>query len=138
MRTRKVNRYWCDFCNKGGLSASHMRKHEASCTLNPQRVCRMCAFTETEQRPLPYLIDGLPLIARGDLYDGEGATYDRDALQPLLPLLRSRTDCPVCIMAALRQRGIPVNEIDGFKFKDECAQIFRDHNEAKYADEHHY
>lgn len=44
MRTKMVKRHWCDFCNKAGLSASAMARHEKHCTMNPNRACRVCGM----------------------------------------------------------------------------------------------
>ncbi len=38
MKTKKVSRYYCDFCNKGKLSKPWMVKHERHCYKNPDRV----------------------------------------------------------------------------------------------------
>jgi len=42
MKTVTKQVYYCDFCNKRGLSKGHMLNHELHCTLNPDRECRMC------------------------------------------------------------------------------------------------
>lgn len=41
MKTRMRPRYYCDHCQKGSGSPSAMRRHEASCTLNPRRRVRI-------------------------------------------------------------------------------------------------
>ena len=46
MRQKRVLRYYCDHCNKGGCSKPAMRLHESICTLNTARVCRMCRMDE--------------------------------------------------------------------------------------------
>jgi hypothetical protein len=38
MITKKVNRYFCEFCRKGKFSAPWIRRHEAHCYKNPSRV----------------------------------------------------------------------------------------------------
>ena len=42
MKTIKKNVYYCEYCNKHGLSAGSMSKHEKHCTANPDRECRLC------------------------------------------------------------------------------------------------
>lgn len=39
MRTVQKRVYYCDFCRRHRLKKS-MERHEATCTLNPSRVCR--------------------------------------------------------------------------------------------------
>jgi hypothetical protein len=128
VKTRKVNRYWCDFCNKGGLSAGHMRRHEASCTLNPLRVCRMCILMGNQQQSMDFLIGDLP---RGFLsYQDEGGAWVEMRVDT--HGLRERAQgCPACMMAALRQQKIPVPLADGFDYKTEAQSIFHDLNKAR-------
>ena len=42
MKIIKKNVYYCEFCNKRGLSGGSMAKHEKHCTANPDRKCRLC------------------------------------------------------------------------------------------------
>jgi len=34
--------YYCDFCKRHTLTINSMVKHEKHCTLNPNRICRVC------------------------------------------------------------------------------------------------
>jgi hypothetical protein len=83
MRTKRVNRYYCDFCKKSGCSGGHIRKHERGCTRNPDRVCGMCAKAKLEQKPTPALLDAL--------CTGAG-------VEAVLELSQG---CPACVMAAI-------------------------------------
>lgn len=71
MKQRKVWRYYCDHCKKGGCGKAAMLKHESSCTRNPARVCRMCKHGGLTQQPIESLreevgsLDGLRKAARG-------------------------------------------------------------------------
>ena len=127
MRIKKVNRYWCDFCNRGMLSAGGMRNHEKHCTKNPDRACKVCSLIGGFTQPINELIAILPSSAEyhadysnNDLYwklytDTEAA----------MPKLREAADnCPACIMAALRQANIPVPMVESFDFKSEMQTIF--------------
>jgi hypothetical protein len=115
MRTKKVNRYYCDHCRKGGLSKHHMAKHELGCCRNPDRKCGMCRVAEIEQKPLSELISALRETGIDDV--------------------RKLTDCPACIMAAILQSGIQkpyAGEEDPgiwieFDFKKERTRFFEDH-----------
>lgn len=76
-------RHYCDFCKKSGGSKPAMAKHEGSCTANPARVCRMCAFGGLEQRSMDVL---QAAYAKGFKALAEEAEH-----------------CPACILAAQRQ-----------------------------------
>jgi len=104
----------------------------------------MCAFIGVEQTPLHVLIGILPDPAthkRVELdisgrevwhsWDGLEAAVDR-----VLPQLRDAAhDCPACILAAIRQRGIPAPEITSFKFKDEMKALLDERNGRDYEEE---
>jgi hypothetical protein len=89
MRTAMRPRYYCDHCNKGNGSPSAMRRHERGCTLNPARVCGMCAKLADEGGPDP--------------------APPRDELRKLLDtqgfkaMCEAANDCPACILSVLRQ-----------------------------------
>ena len=92
MIKKKMWRYYCEFCGKGGCSSSHMRKHEKHCTLNPDRNCGFCEAEGNHPQPMDQLI---PTI-----------THE------LLGLRKASKNCPACILSALRQSG----HIDAFDF----------------------
>lgn len=87
MKTKRMNRYYCDFCKKAGCSASCMSRHEKACCGNPKRQCGMCkSISEDEkiQKPIDELI--------GALRSGG------------VNLLRETANgCPVCMLAAIIQ-----------------------------------
>lgn len=152
MRTKKVNRYWCDHCNKAGLSASAMTRHEAHCTLNPARNCRVCTLVNggyqvgaERMAELVVLLPDPSAFLAQSAYDcrcKDCRIYFDDsfvpnvectnehkrllaALQSAMPKLREETDdCPACIMAALRQRKIPVPMVESFNFTAEMKTVF--------------
>ena len=91
MRTVMRPRYYCDHCKKGNGSPSAMKRHEAGCTLNPQRVCGMCAK-----------------LAKGG---GPDPAPERDELVRVLDdrgfkaMCEAANDCPACILSALRTKN---------------------------------
>ncbi|KKM86434.1 hypothetical protein LCGC14_1279130 [marine sediment metagenome] len=137
MRVRRVNRYYCDFCGKGGCAGGHMKKHEAHCTLNPNRICRFCKRADLGQHTdIPALVLTMPdpkkhLITHRDKYTGEWTTLEiTEAANAALPLLRENTtNCPACIMAVLRLAKIPVPAVTDFKFNDEVKAFWQQINE---------
>ena len=135
MRVRRVNRYYCDFCKKPGCSARHIQRHEAACTMNPARVCGVCTkMLKQEQPELAGLMALLPNpkeFLRDDDW-GIGMSYVglEEAVEAAMPALREAVGlCPTCIMAALRQKGIPATMAHGLKVKEELEAIWRDINE---------
>ena len=142
MRKKRVWRYYCDFCKKANCSQSAMRTHEAHCTNNPDRMCRMCDLLETRHTPLEALTALLPdpempdTRADFEIWDGRPSPLYA-ALSEALPLLRSKADgCPVCVFAALRQAKIPADK-ELFDLKAECKAALEDieskHHRYEYA-----
>lgn len=87
MKTVMRPRYYCDHCKKGNGSPSAMRKHEAGCTKNPNRVCRMCALSEDAGGPPQRPFAELTAILT---YQGFAAMCD------------AASYCPACILSVLR------------------------------------
>lgn len=158
MKSKKVTRYWCDHCNKGGLQRHSMEKHERHCTLNPARACRVCTLingggevgVEKMGELLALLPDPTAFLQNGwnDCHCKEcGAWPVRDvpctnefkklhaALEVAMPKLREATDnCPACILAALRQKKITVGMVPDFDFSTEMRTVFAN----KQADDWQY
>lgn len=127
MKQTRVWRYNCEFCNKKKYSASAMRKHESSCTANPNRACRMCRLNELEQKPIEDLKRALD-VTREDF----GMAQLRDVAD----------GCPCCILAAIRQTGIakwggdpddPARDMK-FDFKAEMKSMLEEFNQSNQGD----
>lgn len=84
MRQRKVWRYYCDHCRKGGCAKAAMARHERGCVRNPDRECGLCAKAGMQQASLGVL--------RESLVDG-----GVDALG------ERAGGCPACMLAAIVQ-----------------------------------
>jgi hypothetical protein len=91
MKTKLVNRYYCDFCKKSGGAARWILRHETGCTMNPNRTCGMCRLMQNEQAPIVDLVHVLvmesPEVAIKNLREVSGG-------------------CPACMLAAIRQSGL--------------------------------
>lgn len=114
MKTKKVNRYYCDFCKKSGCSAYYLKRHEQRCTNNPNRVCGVCelddkATGEKRQKPIGRLISALA---------------ENDSAGGMKALREAAGDCPACMLAAIRQAR-RVATVD-FDFKAELKAAMSD------------
>jgi len=138
MRRKKVWRYYCDYCKKAGCSGGHLKHHEERCTLNPKRICGFCKLADKQQPDLAKAMELLPdptkyiKITEFGFTDFDGLN---DVVKEALPKLREFVEnCPACIMAALRQKGIPVPIAVDFDFKKESASAWADFNNAQRED----
>lgn len=152
MTRKQVWRYKCDFCKKANLSAASITKHEVSCTMNPNRVCKVCRMIadnhpiQFHPAPLKQLMNLLPnpvdYIRDDTSNDHDKPDFDKvgEDANKVLPQLRELSgDCPACIMAAIRQRGIPVPCVTEFNFSDEMKDIWNEINNANaMASSHDY
>ena len=136
MKTKQVTRYTCEFCGKTGYSLGSMRKHEAHCTLNPKRECRMCEAEGNWNAPTPEeLAAVVAMIPRLDDFKGDGFIDMNEPLAALKRVWDTIEDrlhgCPACIMAALRQAKFPLPAIDWWNYTDACKEFWEPINEAK-------
>lgn len=124
MTRKQVWSYQCDHCKVRKYSLGAISKHEASCTANPNRVCRMHRYFEKDQRPVVELCAALSL----SLPDGGMAA-----------LRKLAGGCPACILAAIRQSKVcasgPVEtfteapkELVEFSFKTEVKALWESVN----------
>lgn len=121
MKRKQVWQYQCDFCGKRNLSGGHMKSHEKHCTANQDRICRFHAHCEDPvQPPLRLVMDAL---WQGGLEKAKEVS----------------SDCPPCILAALRATGLckGTTDEDGYtppaieyNFKAEMEQKWKDINDA--------
>jgi hypothetical protein len=145
MRTKKVNRYYCEFCGKSNCSAPSISKHEKRCTLNPHRYCGMHYMLDLRQPSIPVMLLMLP--EPSDFWR-EHTEYDSGnakpyiwggfedsleaAMKQVMPRLREFADnCPACLLTALRMKGIPVSLTD-LDFKKECKDWWATFNEDNW------
>ena len=111
--------------------------------MNPNRVCGMCKMVEGDQKDIKELLAILPdpsdYLIEEEINLGHPIGVQKyesfqgleEAVSEALPELRKLVDnCPACIMAALRQKGIPVPCAEGFNFTEECKELWSDINDA--------
>lgn len=92
MTKRQVWQYRCEFCKKKTYTISSMRTHETHCTANPSRVCRMHKHFDDPQPTIPVLLDAIKANA---------------PIEKRIKMVRElASNCPMCILAAIRQSGI--------------------------------
>jgi hypothetical protein len=137
MKIKRKLRYYCDYCKKSGGSKYHIEKHEKGCTLNPNRHCRFCELVENEQKPMSELLSLIPDVKQYEKFNinlGENSIEIpvEDANKILSTLREATNNCPICIMAALRQKGIPVPIISNFNYEKEVAVFWSDYNSNQH------
>lgn len=114
MRTVMRPRHYCDHCKKASGSAYHMRRHEAGCTMNPNRKCGFCGATGEKLAELIAIINA------------EG-----------FKAMHSAAECPGCTLAALRQTATHVYPDDGrneWSFTQERDEWWHEANETMQYD----
>lgn len=99
MRTRIRTHFGCDFCKKVTHTRKSMEKHEASCTANPGRVCKMCRMAGLTPKPIS---DLHRIISRSTDSDNK----EREAREYV-------SNCPACLLAGIRQFPISADENGG-------------------------
>jgi hypothetical protein len=85
MRTKRVLRYYCDHCSKGGFRRPEMMRHETTCVHNPNRHCSVCEGQS----------DLSELIAIAKQIDPDSMDLKR--------LEETAYRCPACMLAAIVQ-----------------------------------
>ena len=111
MRRSKEWVYQCDHCGKKGRASGHMRTHERHCTVNPERVCRVCALipgdaTETPLSELKALVPA-DVLVEDEYFPGyfrvDTTAHDRELTEALIA---ATGHCPACMLAVYRQLRI--------------------------------
>lgn len=128
MRSKMVWRYYCDHCKKSGCGKSQMKTHEAHCTMNPNRKCRMCEFMGNEQVNTEKLVGLIPKAENfaNKQFIGVGYPGLQEAFgEALIELRKLTNNCPACILAALRQGGFMPYYAKGFDYAEEV-RVFWD------------
>ena len=116
MKIVKKNVYYCDHCKKHYLSKRSCIDHELHCTKNPGRKCKMCDFVCESGGDSGESLANLIAILDDDNLSGSEA----------IKKVREMTDCPICILSAIRQCKDPVVFYEFFNYKEVCAEIFAD------------
>ena len=131
MKTKVVNRYYCDFCKKSGCCKSAMVKHEARCTMNPGRECGLHEIMQQafECEPAPPISTLLAMLPEPQ-FKWDGDVFDRDELDAaIIEVEKAACGCPTCTLSALRQKGWTPMACYDTKAKIEA--IFREINESQ-------
>jgi hypothetical protein len=112
--------------------------------MNPNRYCGYCHLLEQEQTNLVEAMKILPNMKDYERVEFLGPFADKvvtlsgheKAINEALPKLREIcNNCPACIMAALRQKEIPVPAATDFNFTKECESIWSEYNAHKYEED---
>jgi len=125
MKSRQVTQYICEFCNKRTYTKQSMANHEANCTMNPNRGCRMCLKGLAEGGDMSRLLPLMPDPIWNDSGDLENLAQINEAIEKVR---KECGDCPACILATLRQKRIPSYPTD-FNYKYECERFWKEYND---------
>lgn len=115
MHQAKRWRYYCDFCKRANMQKASMAKHERGCTLNPNRICGLCAHRDFRAKPIADLL----------------SAFENGGWKAVGELTEN---CPACILAAIRQFNKAHPDIDeqiwpeDFDFKKEMTSFWNDVN----------
>jgi len=131
MKQKRVWRYYCDFCGKSGCNKASIKKHEMHCTMNPNRICRMCELMEWEQQPIEKLKKSIVKIKDEKQVDDGFITGIIPAEYNIEKLKDISNGCPACIMSALRQSGINLAWV-GFDYQKSVEEFFVEYNNKGY------
>lgn len=102
--------------------------------MNPNRTCGVCAMMEDEDfaAPLAELVAMWPNVRNYDLSDPQdNARLGRDVVVAIDDVRRKAARCPACILASIRQAGLPVSMVEGFDFRKEMGGIWAEVNEVR-------
>lgn len=93
--------------------------------MNPSRKCGMCDTMGEEQQPMAELLAILPDPSPFWIEDELGLTFrSTSTIDEAIDKLRNITgNCPACILAALRQKCIPIPATK-FNFTEECESFW--------------
>lgn len=97
MIKKAVTAYICESCGKKQFAKGSMRRHEKRCTANPGRECKMC--DQVEIAGLATNLVGMPRLVE-IMSNREASPKER------IEAVRAETECPACILAAIRQSGV--------------------------------
>lgn len=113
MKTKKVNRYYCEHCPKSGCNAGHIKEHESKCCRNPGRVCKVCG---TKSRDYSDLVKQF-----------EASAHDTDKLGDLVD------GCPYCTLAVIlqAQKGQDLDQAWEWNFTDARSEWFNNEIRAE-------
>jgi len=82
MREKKVKRFYCDHCNKGGFSRASMERHENTCFKNLKRDCWVCKEFGLSSE---HTLDEIKKTMREEGFEAASRM----------------TECPACLVAAV-------------------------------------
>ena len=135
MKVLKKWRYYCDYCKKSGGSKHHMEKHEHVCTMNPGRSCNMCDYTDGLSSGLSEMVSIVKASVKNfiDKHGFETWVIDDETEEGIIEKIRDISDCPACILSALRQSGVPASMFLSFNYKKEREAMWENWNEDQLA-----
>ena len=133
MKTIKKNVYYCEYCNKHGLSASHISQHEKHCTRNLNRECRLCGNITGYKEEIESLKKRFKVITEKIEEGFTSIRVEWIGKEITLDEIRDLVhDCPVCILSVMRLTGLTSgwHNFD-FNYKQELKDHWKEQNERQ-------
>ena len=108
MKTKKMTVFYCEFCGRHRLRS--VKAHEETCTLNPQRRCKLCGAPAGSIDPIiekywkKFIVFEIKECDEEALVSTNQAIY----LEPFTwrDVSFDVGGCPICCLAILRQMGL--------------------------------
>jgi len=126
MKEKLVRQFRCEHCNKKMYQRPAMAKHELHCTMNPRRECGVCEMLQEVQQPIEIIKNLFP-SPRENNDPSPWGTFSKEC-DAALKELRKITECPACILSAIRQSKAVTYEFD---YKEEMKSVMDDVNEDR-------
>lgn len=130
---KKVNQYECEFCGKKKYSKAAINKHEKHCTMSPHRTCRMCE--ELKGASVDYLEDVKALMpdpVRDENNFGKIVNFEL-VVSSLEKVIDRVENCPACVLAVLRQKGLSSYEVD-YDYAGESKSMLQEISDSRAQD----
>jgi len=130
MKEKLVRQFRCEHCNKKMYQRPAMAKHELHCTMNPRRECGVCEMLQEVQYPIEVMTALFPEPLENIDYATSKWDEYRKECQAALKELEKITQCPACILSALRQSKTTES---GYDYKDMMRGVMDQVNEDRNA-----
>lgn len=123
MKIKQKSVCYCDFCKKHSLKS--LLIHEQHCTMNPDRICRLCK-QKIDLRKISEELKSQMSFERQE--DNAIINVKQPTLEDIKKYLED--NCPICILAIIRQSGLNRFPFEiSFDYEEELEKWWSEVNE---------